>query len=262
MKLSVITINYNNAAELLHTIKSVTGQSFKGFEYIVIDGGSTDGSVDVIKENADKINLWLSEKDSGIYDAINKGISKATGTHLVFLNSGDSFADNDVLALVNDHIAKYPDVDIFYGDTIFTTNDPPKTWVHKHPPELDLWFFQTKNLNHQSSVIKADLFNEFGLYPAKYTLAADHWLYLISLVAGKKFKHIDHQIAIYNMEGLSHTSYDRYKQEMLAMWNDLVPAYARDLIGKLNAYKHTTDYKIVKTAIAINAKLQKIRQGK
>jgi glycosyltransferase involved in cell wall biosynthesis len=89
MKLSVITINYNNAIGLRKTIESVVNQTFRDYEYIIIDGGSTDGSVDVIKEYADKIDYWVSEPDKGIYNAMNKGVAAAHGEYTNFLNSGD-----------------------------------------------------------------------------------------------------------------------------------------------------------------------------
>ena len=100
MKLSVITINYNNRDGLRQTIESVVGQTYRDFEYIIIDGGSTDGSVDVIKEYADKIDYWVSEKDKGIYNAMNKGVAVALGEYCLFLNSGDTLCHPDVLAQV------------------------------------------------------------------------------------------------------------------------------------------------------------------
>ena len=96
MKLSVITINFNNRDGLRKTIESVVKQTYKDFEYIIIDGGSTDGSVDVIKEYADKIDYWVSEPDKGIYNAMNKGIDVAKGEYCIFMNSGDVFFSNDV----------------------------------------------------------------------------------------------------------------------------------------------------------------------
>ena len=89
MKLSVITINFNNRDGLRKTIESVVNQTYNDFEYIIIDGGSTDGSVDVIKEYADRIDYWVSEPDKGIYNAMNKGIDVAKGEYCIFMNSGD-----------------------------------------------------------------------------------------------------------------------------------------------------------------------------
>src|ERR1700741_3090435 len=99
-KISIITINYNDKTGLEKTISSVAGQSYADYEFIVIDGGSTDGSVEVIKKHESKISEWVSENDSGIFNAQNKGANKATGNYLLFLNSGDVLADKDVLKSV------------------------------------------------------------------------------------------------------------------------------------------------------------------
>ena len=103
-KYSIITINYNNAEGLRRTIKSVVSQTFVDYEYVIIDGGSTDGSVDVIKEYENKISYWVSEKDGGIYNAMNKGVKVAHGEYLIFMNSGDIFYSDSVLSDVRHHI--------------------------------------------------------------------------------------------------------------------------------------------------------------
>ena len=90
MRLSIITINYNNREGLRKTIESVVNQTYRNFEYIIIDGGSTDGSVEVVKEYADRISYWVSEPDNGIYNAMNKGVLAANGKYIQFLNSGDT----------------------------------------------------------------------------------------------------------------------------------------------------------------------------
>ena len=97
MKYSIITVNYNNKEGLRKTIESVISQTFRDFEYIVIDGGSSDGSAELLKEYSDKITYWVSEPDKGIYNGMNKGIAKATGDYLNFMNSGDCFYDQQVL---------------------------------------------------------------------------------------------------------------------------------------------------------------------
>ena len=103
MKYSIITINYNNRDGLEKTIQSVINQTCQDFEFIIIDGGSTDGSVDIIKKYNDRINYWVSEPDKGIYNAMNKGILQAHGEYLNFMNSGDCFFDNEVLNKVNNN---------------------------------------------------------------------------------------------------------------------------------------------------------------
>ena len=112
-KYTIITINFNNSAELRQTIESVLGQTMKDFEYIVIDGGSTDGSVEVIKDYADHIDYWVSEPDKGVYNAMNKGLGKAHGEYVNFMNSGDTFHSPDVLEEVD---SKIGDADILFGN--------------------------------------------------------------------------------------------------------------------------------------------------
>ncbi len=120
VKLSIITVNLNNSAGLRKTIESIVKQTFKDFEYIIIDGGSTDGSAEVIKEFADKITYWVSEPDKGIYNAMNKGILHAKGEYLLFLNSGDWLADDDLLSKV---FCEPRTADIIYGHMNFVSGD-------------------------------------------------------------------------------------------------------------------------------------------
>lgn len=120
MFFSIITINYNDKSGLRRTIESVASQTYVDYEYIIIDGGSTDGSVDVIKEFASDIDCWVSEKDRGIYHAMNKGVLQAHGDYCLFLNSGDAFYDKSVL----EHIAeKGLKEDIIVGKLVSFTND-------------------------------------------------------------------------------------------------------------------------------------------
>lgn len=113
--ISVITVVYNAAQTLEPTMLSVINQTYKNVEYIIIDGGSTDGTVDIIKKYEDKIAYWVSESDKGIYDAMNKGIDRATGEWINFMNAGDSFATQDVLCTVFER-GHYNDIDIIYGN--------------------------------------------------------------------------------------------------------------------------------------------------
>lgn len=114
MKISVITINYNNHDGLKKTIQSVVSQSYNDIEYIIIDGGSTDGSVDLIKEYNDKIDYWISETDNGCYHAMNKGVKVASGEYVIFMNSGDYFYADDIIEyFVNSN----PSEDVLCGNT-------------------------------------------------------------------------------------------------------------------------------------------------
>ena len=116
-KISIITINYNDKVGLKKTIESVINQTWRDFEFIVIDGGSTDGGKEILEQNSDKIDYWVSESDNGIFNAMNKGIKVATGDYLLFLNSGDWFYSSNVISDVEKIIDG--SVDIYYGNAVF-----------------------------------------------------------------------------------------------------------------------------------------------
>ena len=133
MKYSIITVNYNNKEGLRRTIESVIHQTFHDYEFIIIDGGSTDGSMDVLKEYDAQINYWVSEPDSGIYNAMNKGIAKAKGEYLNFMNSGDCFYTADVL----EKVSLYNSNADFIVGTIITIARPIKvTLLYSHLERL------------------------------------------------------------------------------------------------------------------------------
>ena len=140
--ISVISINYNNAAGLKRTIESVIHQTSADYEYIIIDGGSNDDSVAVIEQYASQIDYWVSEPDSGIYNAMNKGVSKANGEYCIFMNSGDSFADDNVLIDVLKIGLK---TDVVTGGVVFGPNN-----TFYGPKNVTLKHFFTKSLAHQT----------------------------------------------------------------------------------------------------------------
>ena len=122
MKISIITICFNAATDLENTIASVRSQKYKDYEYIVVDGGSKDRTVEVINQNLDVITKWVSEPDKGIYDAMNKGIKMATGEWVIMMNAGDVFADSDVLQNVFAHVIS-DKITFLYGDTLYLFPD-------------------------------------------------------------------------------------------------------------------------------------------
>ncbi len=194
-KLSVITVNLNNADGLLRTIESVLSQTFSSIQFIVIDGASTDGSVDIVKSNESKIDFWISEKDSGVYNAMNKGIVKATGEYLIFMNSGDSFIDNDIVRRVFEENST---ADIIYGYI-----DSPKG-IGTAPEKLDLSFLARNSIHHQATFIKKILFDKIGLYEERNRFESD-WEFFIRAIAIEKcstynFKKV---VTFFEMDGLS-----------------------------------------------------------
>jgi len=174
VKLSIITINFNNAVGLIKTFESVFSQTYTGFEYIVIDGNSSDDSKNVIDQHSDKINYWVSEKDNGVYHAMNKGIEKANGEYLLFLNSGDCLLNESVLKTA---LSGKLEESIVYCDVKSNTTGE----VLQFPDDLKFSFFYEATLNHQCTFIKKNLFEKYGLYNTKYKIASD-WLFFMQCI--------------------------------------------------------------------------------
>lgn len=175
MKVSIITVCYNSEATLLKTFVSVNKQTYSNIEYIVVDGGSTDSTLQLIKENQSRITQWISEPDKGLYDAMNKGIAMATGVVVGILNSDDTFNNDDVLS----EIAKFHqqhNIDASVGNIVQSKPDgklvrlySSKNWK---PEKLKIGFMPP----HPSIFFKRDLFEKFGFYPLDFTIGADYEL--------------------------------------------------------------------------------------
>ena len=201
-KLSIITINRNNAAGLKKTVESVVTQTYNDFEYIIIDGASTDGSVEVIQEFADKISFWVSEPDKGVYNAMNKGILKANGEYLLFLNSGDWLRNDSV---ISDFVLNEFSQDIVYGDVYLVTSDLIK--IHKSIPTNDVdidFFFHGGTFPHQSSFIKRHLFQAYGLYNENRQIMSDREFFMqVVFLHRCSFIHWEYIVAYYDCNGIS-----------------------------------------------------------
>lgn len=199
LKLSIITINYNNAEGLEKTIGSVIDQSFTDFEYIIIDGDSTDNSKQIIEKHHHKITTWVSEPDTGIYNAMNKGILKATGEYCLFLNSGDYLVNENIIDNV---FNTAPREDILYGELIFDFKNNNQI-LKKRPSKLTITHLFYDNIWHPASFIKKSLFNEC-LYKENYKIAADYDFFFNTIVIKKaSTKYLPFPIAVYNTSGIS-----------------------------------------------------------
>ena len=174
MKYSIITINYNNKEGLRKTIESVVNQSCKDYEYIVIDGGSTDGSREVIEEYADRISYWVSEPDKGIYNAMNKGIKAAHGEYLNFMNSGDCFNNVNVLH----DILPQLNADIVTGNSINEDLSARPFHVSNRPTMIQ---FYSNTVDHQASFISRQLFED-TLYDESYKIVSDWKFYVEKII--------------------------------------------------------------------------------
>lgn len=220
MKYSIITINYNNCDGLRRTIESVISQTYNDYEYIIIDGGSTDGSVDVIKEYLQCINYWVSEQDGGIYNAMNKGIALANGEYLNFMNSGDAFYDIDVLS----HVAgSTKDYDIIVGKDYHENPITKEFATTQLPSRLTMAMFFVQTIPHQSAFIKRTLFNGHP-YDESLNIVADWKFYVDKIVKdGKKLHLLDYIVCRREQGGISVTREEETINERTKVLKDFLP---------------------------------------
>lgn len=231
MKLSVISINYNNKEGLRNTIDSVRNQTTHDFEYIIIDGGSTDGSVDVIKENRDIVDYWVSEPDHGIYEAMNKGVRVAKGDFLQFLNSGDCLNSTDVIEIILSHLID--NIDLLSGYTVRKTGDGQYLREKAGSPDfMTVVSMFEAPLSHAGSFIRRQLLVNRP-YDEQYRIVSD-WKFFMetSLFDNIRYQHIDLDIAVFDSMGISSGASERHTLERKKVLDEILPEYlSRDLIS-------------------------------
>jgi glycosyltransferase involved in cell wall biosynthesis len=233
-KVSIITINLNNINGLEKTIASVLTQTFKNIEFIIIDGGSADGSIEFIEKNVCQIAYWLSEPDKGIYHAMNKGIINATGDYCFFLNSGDYFADNEVLERIFD---KNPSEDILFGNLYVTKNGK---MVEKAYGKVKLTFSDVyaHTIKHQAAFVKRDLFFKFGQYNENRKIIADWEFFIKTIGLGNvSYKYINAFIAYFNNDGISNNCDNLVNIERINVIHENIPLLMHEDFEFLKAYK-------------------------
>ncbi len=240
--LSIITVVYNRVNDIEKTIKSIISQTYKNIEYIIIDGNSTDGTVDVIKKYEDKIDYWVSEPDSGIYNAMNKGIAKATGKYIQFMNTGDYFLDNDMLEKI---FSSEQDVDILYGD-YYLSEDKKQT--RYYPNELTMFFLYIASLGHQASFIKRSLFDKY-MYNENYKIVSD-WEFFFRKIIFENCttKHLNYPVCFFDLTGISESQSTKEleKKERNDVISKLVPEKLIpdfEKLYKLRVFEHTRCYR-------------------
>lgn len=218
-KLSIITVNYNNLVGLRRTLDSVLKQTWQEFEYIVIDGGSTDGSTEYLQSKSEHFTYWVSEKDSGIYNAMNKGIVQAQGEYLLFLNSGDHLYNENVLS-ENQHLLVGSDL-ICFNMLVFVENSKIIT---AKPTTLRFSDLYLGTIPHQATFIKNELFNIIGLYDEKLRVVSD-WKFFISalFLHHCSYKKINTIISVFYADGIS--SKEESKVEMAAERESVLQEY-------------------------------------
>jgi len=198
-KFSIITVCRNEAENIRQTCESICSQTYSDFEWIIIDGESTDGTLDILAEYSSKISCFVSEPDGGIYDAMNKGVQRATGEYLLFLNGGDYLADECALA----RVAAAPDRDVLYGDLLYLRDDGT-SYIQAFPDMLSSGFLARRTLPHQASFIRRGLFLRYGMYDTSIRISADYDLFVRFLHVHKaSYFHIPCVLAVFRSGGIS-----------------------------------------------------------
>jgi glycosyltransferase involved in cell wall biosynthesis len=199
MKLDIITVNLNNRPGLEKTIRSVMNQTDKTIGLIVIDGASADGSRELLSTYREQISYGISERDNGVYDAMNKGIQAAKGDYLLFLNSGDTLSGDTVIESVLPELESNDEV--VYGNLKF--NDGGVIKEGFMPDKIDLEYLFRDTLWHPASFIRGDLFSRFGLYNTSYRICGDYDFFFRVISAGARMRHINQFIAEFDLHGMS-----------------------------------------------------------
>lgn len=200
MLLSIITINYNNLAGLKRTHQSVKKQTCDDYEWIVIDGASTDGSAEYIQRHAADMAYHVSEPDTGIYNAMNKGVKAAKGNYLIFLNSGDEFYDTDV---IRRFASRGGNEDVVYGKAMIVDADGKELWKWPLPAmPLRLSYFWSHSLKHQATFFSARCFERF-MYNEEHRINSDTELFMTLLYHNYTFAAYDQYVTRFDGNGLS-----------------------------------------------------------
>ena len=223
MELTIITINYNNRDGLKRTIDSVMSQTYKEFEWILVDGGSTDGGKDLILQYQDCFSYWCSEPDKGIYNAMNKGVDKANGEYLLFLNSGDVLFDNDVLERA---LSQPFDADIISGQMVRMDNYQP---LRHYNSDIVYQLFND-TLSHQATFIRREVFDSIR-YDESLKIVSDWKFWWDSIVFHQcSFKELDLCISKQDMTGISLS--EKYKEMHQAERKQVLETYFPPLVIK------------------------------
>lgn len=215
-KISIITINLNNVAGLQKTIDSVVGQDYHDFEWIVIDGGSTDGGRELIARYAEYLSYWVSEPDKGIYHAMNKGICASHGDYLLFLSSGDCLYNEAVLSRV---VPLLEDRDFYVGEEL----QGDVHFVPNLKSRIHLFVrLSIGTLPHQSTFIRRQVFSKYGLYREDLRIVSDWYLFYKALIIGNAtFDRLRFIISVFDIHGRSRIEQGLEAQERKSVLSEI-----------------------------------------
>ena len=260
MRLSIITINRNNAIGLEKTLQSVASQTLREFEYIIVDGASTDGSVEVIKKYEFRFAhlRWVSEPDSGIYNAMNKGVRMASGEYIQILNSADCLASDDVTERMLVALENMGRPSILYGNMIKCFPDGRKLLDTSFAgQEITMLGMYKGTLNHDPAYIRRDLFEKYGFYDESLKIVSDWEWYLKAIILGdEKPQYVDLDVTLFDMTGISENGGQNkavIEKEKKLVLEQLVPApilhdyekYASDIFMMRRFRRHKVAFKLL-----------------
>ena len=198
-KFSIITVCLNEREAIRDTCESIVTQTNRDFEWIVTDGGSSDGTLEILRQYEDSMDCLISEPDTGIYNAMNKGAVKASGQYLIFMNGGDRFACADALLMAS----KAPKAQMLYGDVYLSNTSGD---VKTYPDVVESGYMLRKMIPHQTTFYERTTFEAVGGYDESYKIAADYDLYVRLFELERiSHQHIPHPIAIFDLEGISNS---------------------------------------------------------
>jgi len=232
--LSVITVVYNNVQDIERTMLSVLTQTYPRIEYIIIDGKSTDGTLKIINRYKDQVAKIFSEKDEGIYDAMNKGLAAATGDYVIFMNSGDEFYERDTVQMVFD---SSPNADIYYGETEMIDAEGKSLGQRRHKaPKEFTWkdFRYGMSISHQAIYVRRQLAIPYNL---RYKLSADIDWIIRAAHQAKKIVNVNQYVAKYLVGGMSKAKHRESLIERFAImqrYYGLIPTIANHVVIAFN----------------------------
>ncbi len=216
MKISIITATYNSQATIQDTIKSVLSQNYCNIEHIIIDGGSTDDTLNIVRSYGDKISKIISEPDKGIYDAMNKGIKLATGDVVGLLNSDDFFNNNTYISQVVETFKKDMEIDAVYANMYYVSQNEP-TKIIRYWKSKDFkkkMFFSGWHPPHPTLYIKKDIYKKYGTFDLSFNLAADFELMLRFFERHKiRTKHIDTYAVRMRLGGATSKNWENIRKQ-------------------------------------------------
>ena len=259
MKLSIITINRNNAQGLQKTMQSVVEQTSNNIEYIVVDGASTDESVDIIKRFADqRLIRWVSERDNGIYNAMNKGIGMAQGEYVMILNSGDYLATPQVVEQMNEKLIAKGQPDILYGNMIKIWPDGKTRRDYQLSVNYSFFDFYQSTLNPDGTYIRRSLFQQFGPFDEGMKICSD-WAWMLKTIGlgGVKPSHVNIDTLYFDMTGVSESgerSQQIIRSERRQVLQQTLPAlvladydrFAADITLMRRIHRHPWAFRLVR----------------